>query len=1263
MDFHTLNEEYEHFFDIFERPPRPLRPYDYVYFMAFDAEWYQSGDRNIVLSYQIATVSWNASRNIIEFVPPGERLTLAEIVKLGVCSVNNGAIPDDHASARNLVVLISHSTVAEWSVLKDRNAPYITKQLTAIRKSPVTGIHPIEIILGDCACLCDVQLYDTRLIAPADFQSLKRLSTMLGSDDELKVNIGYHHIKRMDRLIKMDYPLYEKYALQDSEITLKLFFLLQTTLMELAQHDKKLYRTLASGAVTGFLQRAPSFPDYQKALKTRHFETAYQFIRSAYHGGRNEGFLVGRSDRIPDAKDRLWVDVDFVGCYPTAMALCPTIDCGVDPFSPRLKKRQREMVPLVAGEIKYRPLRYHLPVMSDSELGETGIKRAYYEKARSILDKITPDSDPAQQARVMAEFDQCLRAIDVKRDRNRLRDQALVFDNSLIDAWYERWNSIDENGDRTAERFIIPGFAKVRFKFSDETNYPCLPVSHPSYGLVYPLEGETFVTAPEIMLAIDAGAEIKALVSLELPVVMDEGHPVPRRLFFGHLSDLTKKRDDAKKTSKDKTKTPDKRQNAVVMERFIKEFVNSFYGKTAQAINFKKMHDPASGLMVELGPSPISEACTAALATGLPRSALSAVLLAIDQYNREKPRPEQIVVASATTDGLLVGLPRPEGVKAADFYEAVEKELIEPAVAGVAGRTSTTRCLEMKKNIPTVNEIFTTCGCGAVVPLIEAYLPIRQMRNSRRELTSQSDSPFLEIKHFADDVAGVKTRGQIGWVYFEGEKIVTIQAKFGLKPPVTDIIEMDNRLASIKALDGEYDRIMSAGGTAKATLECGWILDQIDRINNGEEEIFEYTFYGLKNFNEIIKGGDELDLIQTKDTRKFNADFDWKRKLIAEGGVVSPFSVPHRTLKEMLSYRGQVEKAHRRNEPATPAKVIQMERLKHTKTRSRGGESARLVRTFLSGMLFDHFPGGIKLASGKRGEMTYEQIVRRVNDVWTALDFQFKVNPPRTKRGEALPATPKPVKQSWTGVDLKHIARSDCWEEHVILPTARLEVLLQSLCLAFQVDYEPAQRLIFAAELKDKPDVNLLLQVVLAILKAPALKIEPFQRLSKMNLLPTRAELIKDHHPHLTEGLIASFDHTTFRKGQCLPTDKSELVRLFKRVGVRSAADAEACAQVLLPVKVNRDKLPKNPGQDRCVRLFAQALRMADIVNPPRNPSAIIELLGKFGLKRQQLYSGKNSKFRYHSISNTPENQGLIRKLAALFELDPAPFLHAMIDK
>lgn len=1275
MDFNTLHEDFENFFDLLAAPPRPLRPYDNVYFMAYDAEWYQSGEQNCVLSYQIATVSRSCSQNIIEFVPPGKRLKLAEIVNFGVGSVNGGSIPADHATARNLVVLISHSSVAEWSVLADRDQPYITSRLTAIRKSPVTSIKPIEVVLGRYECLCDVQMYDTRLIAPMDFQSLKKLSTLLGSEDEMKIELGLHHIKRMNRLIQIDYPLYEKYALQDSVITLKLFFLLQQKLMELAGHEK-LYRTLASSAVKGFEKRAANFEEYQNTLKKSNFdeppkhffELARILNHNAYMGGRNEGFFVGRSDDYDATRNRLWVDVDFIGAYPTCMALTPTIDCGVDPFAPRKRRARNRILPKpVPGAIRYLPLRYQLPELTAIEFKKFGLNREKYDKACAVLSKITPDIEPKYHTQLMWEFNKLLGSMK-SVDRKRLLEQALVVDNTLLNEWYSRWNISDE----AAKRYIVPGFARIMFDFTEvdgtpKTLYPCLPVAHPSYGLIYPLKGETYATHPEIMLALDAGCTVKALESVELPVVKDEGNPVPRRLFFEHLADLTRQRNQQKAILKDKAGTADEKQKAIVLERLLKEFMNSFYGKTAQSVNHKKTYDPETGLMMALGPSPITDACTAALTTGLPRSALSSLLLAVDTYNRNKPLSEQIMIASCTTDGTLLGLPIPEGVSvtARDYYEVKTKTLTQPVVAGVGGGVTDVEYLELKKNIPSFYEILEFCGCGGVVPLIEAYMPIRMVKNARRELTTNTngsfDESFLEIKHFADHIAAIKTRGQIGWLH---GGIVTIQAKFGVKVPVTDILEeqfdsgiyndLDER-ESIRKLEAEYDRIMNVGGTVKASLECGWILQQMERINAGETDVIEYTFYGLNSFNEILKGG-AADHTQTKALRKFNPDFDWKRKLVEIDGVISPFSVPHLDLQEMTSYRGHVEKIHRRNEYAGPKKVIHSRLIARSSNRGRGGEAAKLVRLFLTGMLFDYISGGVKIGREGRSVKKYEEIAGRVNNVWNRLGFKFEVLPPRKKKDGGL--TEPRIKERWTDTDLKNCARKDNWERNVVIPTARLVELLTSLCQEFEIDYGHCSNLLFATEHTEKVDVGIRVHVALAILKGPDLGIEPFKRLFEAGQLPTSAEILREFHPHLPESLLVSYEHHPFPQGACDARDKSTLVRLFKQLRL-SSADAEECAQVLLPFKSVRTTTPRNPSKEKCVRVFAHALR--NVVQPPVDPGIIMQKLQRYGLGFDQFYKSSDTKFDRHSIKNTSENRKLIRKMAALFVVDAEMLIREMI--
>jgi hypothetical protein len=185
-----------------------------------------------------------------------------------------------------------------------------------------------------------------------------------------------------------------------------------------------------------------------------------------------------------------------------------------------------------------------------------------------------------------------------------------------------------------------------------------LPIRHEKYGLLYTLEGETTVPAAEIMLAMDAGAEIKALTSVELPIL--GGFKQPDTFIMNHLAVLANKRSDYKKSEE---------AGAPVMEKLVKEFTNSFYGKFSQAINPRKVFSPATGEMVTLGESTITEPCTAALTTSLARAALSATLLAVEKFNkRRRFLSKQITVISATTDGLLIGVPVPKNFTVIDDY-------------------------------------------------------------------------------------------------------------------------------------------------------------------------------------------------------------------------------------------------------------------------------------------------------------------------------------------------------------------------------------------------------------------------------------------------------------------------------------------------------------------------------------------------------------------------------------------------------------------
>lgn len=1345
--------------------------------MAFDAEWYESGGQNVVISYQIATLSPTTGKNIIEYVKPEQRLTLAEIVELGIKSVNGDQIPESHREAGIMVILISHHVTAEWSVLADRKEPHITKNLTVIRKSPVTGITPIRLNLEDSTV--DVRIFDTRLTAPVDFQALSKLSTLLGSENDLKIPIEHYFKKRMN-LLQQSRPVdFENYALQDSLVTLKLFFLLQKSLMELAfgvdslittisvdhgtltsrgtrgnitgngtanlviagtfdesneaLHEleytpsknhvgpvaitiivedqgetgrekpridtqvikikakrvkkaqgsgeccefsaqvgikkKKIFSTLASAAVAGYIQNYPNFKAYQKLLRSYHFADAFKLVKRAYHGGRNEGYIVGHSEAHKETCGRVWVDIDFVGCYPTAMALCPQIQCGVDLSGRKLKKEAiDDLVKSLSVPFTYLPLVYELDDKNDDDLKKAGVPAGVYRAAKAALDKLDTLTDRKERNQAIQEFDRILSKISKPSDKGltriqarKIREMAQVENNALINKWYKTWTTARAKKDTRPERYIIPGFAHVRFDFKGKTQYPCLPVIHPKYGLIYPQRGECTVPAPEIMLAMEAGAEIHALTSLELPVDMDESMPenerIPKRLFFKHLAWLTKKRMEQKKKSIGENAADEDRQKAKVMERLLKEFLNSFYGKTAQAIRHRTAYRPSTGEMAPLVSSPISEPSAAALATGLPRAALSAGLLAVEKYNRQRidgkqlSPDKQILVVSATTDGLLLGLPRPAGFSLTGedgYYKMTDK--------GFHFRDDRTDVLPILKR----------CGCEKLMEIIESYLPIKQMRNSRSELTHNKEDDsindtYLEVKHMADYVLGVKTRGQIGWVRYqendtvEPRNIVTIQAKFGIKPPLSDIIMGKSTLEGSRAKENEYNKIYEAGGSERATWEGDWIQEQVNLIESGiEENIFDYNFYSLTGFNEIMKSEHELDLVQKVGRKKkFNADFDWKRKLIRKNGKISPITIPHDDVADMLAHRSKMESERRRGRNARPDKILHLVDIRGREIRSRGGDQATVVRSFLRGIIHNHIPGA-PLGN-------YAKAAERLNQVWEALGCTMQdslviqdgktVNKPSTKT-------------AWTRDDLKNAKKKENRdkERKLILPTPKLEYLVEELAKEFGVDPEKAKGQIFAFGDDEGVSRALAVQVAQAVLQAHIVGLEPYRTLYQQGHLPDREQLLRVLQPHMTEDLLRVCAINIFQPNLRPPTDRPRLVRIFRRLGLITA-DAEGCARIIAQPAPRNTKPRRNPAVTKCMESFAQAVLQRDIVQQDITKQQLLAKLRFYGLTERRLGSLSKGKLIPRTLTNTPANRQQINKMAKALEIDPGAIGDVILDK
>ncbi|MEK7954318.1 hypothetical protein [Luteolibacter soli] len=183
------------------------------------------------------------------------------------------------------------------------------------------------------------------------------------------------------------------------------------------------------------------------------------------------------------------------------------------------------------------------------------------------------------------------------------------------------------------------GAALVRFSFPEDTRFPCLPCRAEN-SLIFPLQGESFATAPEIELALRLGARMRIINDIAYIIPMKDGRP------FALLSELVTER----RTALEKELGPDS-----APEKMIKTIGNSAYGKLSQGLRGRRVFNTRSATMNEIPPSRITNPFMANHVTGLIRAALTEILSAI---------PGEYHVVSATTDGFITNAP-PEVVLAA----------------------------------------------------------------------------------------------------------------------------------------------------------------------------------------------------------------------------------------------------------------------------------------------------------------------------------------------------------------------------------------------------------------------------------------------------------------------------------------------------------------------------------------------------------------------------------------------------------------------
>lgn len=1214
-------EQYRHFFKIAKRRGKKSA-FDHVYFISLDAEWVHRFIRNRLICFQLAVFSERCSVNNFYMVSEGRRPDMAEIADKAIRAANGGIIPDDHLRKKVLICLVAHNATAEFSILADRDEPHVTDAITLVRNSTITLNQPISVtLLGYCQV--DVRWFDTMLLAPASHRSLKKLSALLGKESEMKETISQFHIENMDILLQEDPEKFINYALKDTEVTLKLFFLLQESLNQLAfGKTKKLFITIGSAAVELFVRENKWNKDYRKKLRSADFADAMRLAKRGYFGGRNEGLLRGRTSKYDSTKDKTWVDIDLKGCYPTTSSRIPRID--------------------LKGKIRLLQTSYLLDDTRCAQLITDNVPPELVEQARTALHISTWQFERFLRDLKNYQSDR-LKKSPVDRQKksqaDRIRNVALVYDNTLIEEWYENWQAAKNQPDSELERFLVPGFARIRFSFRDNPPlYPPLHVHHSHFGLVYPLTDETVATHLEIMVALDAGAKIEAITSLELPVQRDEtGQQV---LYVQEtMAGLAKKREDQQKLAKQGDRL------ASVNEKLLKEFMNSLYGKFAQGVNPRNICRIATYEMDRLEPSKITDPVVAALTTGAARAVLSSLLLAIDKYNAEKPIKEWIAVASCTTDGLLVGFPSEAGKSVlGTFY--ISKEICNEAVpvknkyriAVTNEESDWSITKQPKKNTPAALSI--TKYLKDFTPLLDQfdeYLPVRLYQNARKEMTGNAD--YLEVKGMADEVVAVKSRGQIGLLK-RGD--VSILAKFSVKPPLQDIIK-----------DPEERKFIYENDALRRNAEGKYLLDHFEETDNGRDQIVSYKQYTLPSASKIMKSQGQLDLTEQVADRKFNCDFDMKRLPVVQdtplykGGpvIAMPYTMPFATLGVMKNHRYQLENIRRSGRVARIEEVLARVNTRGKKTRAQGGSAAELIRLFIRGLLAGHFR--VKVAD------TYQEIAEKLTGIWLSVDPAYRCTHPHKKGTD--PAPPPNPRLHWTVTDLKNAARG-AWDVNCLARTPALIDQLEKLAAAFNVNPTLAASLLFAQELNKA----LVAQVVKAVLYGRHL--EPFKRLYLAGQLPGQADLLRAYHPALTPEMLAASESNGFTPGERSPHDRPALIRLFRQLGL-STKDCAAAASVIITTPDGNGIRDRFAVSQAALVGLVTCILQPDYAKIRLAHAQIKSLLRPFGLTGDMFDHIKHERFIPHRLANTPKNRSDITQMARWLKQDAAPILAATIDR
>ena len=482
--------------------------------------------------------------------------------------------------------------------------------------------------------------------------------------------------------------------------------------------------------------------------------------------------------------------------------------------------------------------------------------------------------------------------------------------------------------------------AEIEFTFPSKCLYPSLSVQIEDFGLINPLQGRTVATLAEIHLARYQGARLKYYDAVVIEDYQDRESPVDTDQYFcrDHLYRLYTLRNEAKKADEE------------LLQQLYKTYSNSMYGKLAQGISERSAYNTRQGGSKRLPKSKITNSYYASMTTGLIRAALASLLVAIHELIEEGYNYK---IISATTDGLLYGVDESK-LSVEDTLDTTHKSYTYDSV-GEALKAGYKRF----KAFDTVDPI-----------LAERLLKFPSLRLLKISHEAWEDPSYIEIKHVANKVVNIKTRGQVGHYVNGDTKVCTILAKAGHK------------------VGGSKDE------------QASWILEHYD-----DAVVETYDFTVLSGIRDIVDEECVIDdLVNLPETRVISLDYDYKRIPINNHDTR-----PVKDVDEFIGYRQSVDYNRRlRQRAAIDAVDYKFKRAKQG-IRKRGSSKENVVRHILRALVHEVKPF-------KKFSLTYSRLA--------ILLREYKVTPSKIKHAKAARFVPNMIEDtSGNRVHIRSILR------------------------------------------------------------------------------------------------------------------------------------------------------------------------------------------------------------------------------------------------